>query len=424
MAGTRSAQPRSILGPLLLLLTSLAAALASSAARQGGQFTAARLLAGLALLTAAAVGFTLVPRLWRKVRAGRSQLSQLRYFRFTSRGTLFILTALTIAFASLNTGNNLLILILSVMLASLIVSGGFANMALRGLMVTLILPKHIHVDQRVIFYLTLENLKKWMPSCALRIRGRFEPKSLPRRSAQAHLDEMEFPFLRAGEKKRLRLEHGFPERGLYSVDGFLIFTTFPFGFFRRGRKAEVRGQIVVFPALIEIERLFLRLPHLRDGSQEAPVKGPGSSVYNIRNYQSGDRARHVHWKSTAKLGRLMIKDFALEEDQPLHIVFSTALPDATERSRRQFEKAVSWIATLVHHHHSTGKKLSFTSGDFKISVKSSRRDYESLMRFLAGVQPGQCASSPRLDCDERAVVFASGEGAAAGGAYRVDYMRI
>ena len=87
-----------------------------------------------------------------------------------------------------------------------------------------------------------------------------------------------------------------------------------------------------------------------------------------RDYQSGDNARFVHWKSSAKLQRLMVKDLAQDQETPLNIAFSTHLPHPTETNLEQFEKAVSHVTSLAHLYRTRGQQFEFNSGEFQVTV--------------------------------------------------------
>ncbi len=155
--------------PLFLLVTAFALALFSSMARHNGQFYAAGFMAIISLVFAFIVCVTLVPKLLARIKL--DFLMNLRFFRFTKRGVTFIFVVFIISFVTFNTGNNLLILILAILLASLIVSGIVANLVLFGLKISLRVPKGIHAQQRAIFLITLRNLKKIFPSFALQLKG-------------------------------------------------------------------------------------------------------------------------------------------------------------------------------------------------------------------------------------------------------------
>lgn len=406
--------------PLFFLVSAFALALFSSMARHNGQFYAAAFLAIISLVLAFIVCVTLVPKLLGRIKL--DFLMNLRFFRFTKRGVTFILIVFIISFATFNTGNNLLILILSFLLASLIVSGIVANLVLFGLKISLRVPKGIHARQRAVFLITLRNLKKFFPSFALQLKGGNEGKE-GFQDSDLFVQTKRFPYVRAGERLRLRLQCQFGRRGVYPVEGFEIKTTFPFGFFWRGRQLDATGTIVVYPEIQDLGPLFTLHPDIL-GVEEKNRRGNGNELYTIRHYEAGDSARFVHWKSTAKLGSLMVKDLALEQEVPLNVLFSTYLPDPSHSDLAQFEKAVSFVASLGRYYRLKGHRFRFDSGEFNVAVDGSAEQYENLMEYLAQVQP---AEQWRLDVSKAAypcVLFAAGNPMGWEGLPQVDYLQL
>ncbi len=412
--------------PLFFLTSAFALALFSSTARHNGQFYAAAFMAIISLVFSFIVCVTLVPRLLARIRL--DFLMNLHFFRFTKRGVTFILMVFIISFATFNTGNNLLILILSFLLASLIVSGIIANLVLFGLKISLRVPKGIHAQQRAVFLITLRNLKKFFPSFALQLKGENEDKEDKEDKEDSSdtdffVKAKRFPYVRAGERLQLRLQCRFNRRGVYPVEGFEIKTTFPFGLFWRGRQLDATGNIIVYPQIQELGPLFTLHPDIH-GVEEKNRKGSSNELYNIRHYEAGDSARFVHWKSTAKLAILMIKDFAQEQEVPLNVLFSTYLPDPSPSDREQFEKAVSCVASLGHYYRLKGHKFRFDSGEFNVAVDGHSRKYEGFMEYLSQVQP---AERLRLDVNEAThpcILFAAGNWAEWEGLPQVDYLQL
>ncbi|RPI27515.1 MAG: DUF58 domain-containing protein [Acidobacteria bacterium] len=369
----------------VFLLIAAALALLGAMARQQGQIYASVFLSILSLVFLIVVSVTLVPRLVLRVRL--DFLNRLQFFRFTRRGAFFVLVVVLVALSSLNTGNNLLILVLSTLMAALIVSGLIASVVLDGLKISLRAPDAIHAGQKAVFMLTLQNLKRLFPSIALKLKSRKEDDREPD-GTDFFVQEKMFPFIKAGGTLSLPFQCSFERRGIFPVTGFEVRTTFPFGFFSRGRDIEAAGNIVVYPRLRDVAQLALLHPFL-EGSQEKNRRGAGGSLYNIRLYQPGDDARHVHWKSTAKTGRLMVRDLSVEEDQPVSIGFSTFLPVLSPAALGAFEAAVSYVASLCHHYYRQRQIFMFDSGEFQARVNGQEENYRTLMEYLASVQPSK-----------------------------------
>lgn len=375
-------------------------------------------LSVVALGIAGAVTVLFVPRLAR--RLSLEYWGNIRLFRVTARGALFLFLLVLIAVSTLNTGNNLLVLVLSFLMAALLVSGMVSNLVLHGLRVTLSLPDTIHAGQKAVSLLTLHNEKRHLPSFALSLRGRGEA---PEGATDFFSQEKHFPFLKAGSAHTARLESTFQRRGVYPVSGFEVRTKFPFGFFFRGREVAADGKITVYPLLVDVRGLLRRFPYLH-GPEAYNRRGSGTGLYNIRDYQRGDDSRHIHWKSTAKLSRLMIKEFIEERDDAFQVVFSTFLPKRTGETDRAFENALSLVASLVVHYRDRSIPFSFYSGEFEISLNGRGEPYESLMEYLAWVQPSDRLLIDKTRVGKLAVVFAAGSTVSFVNRPFIDYLKV
>ncbi len=119
------------------------AALLSTASGEAGNVWASVLLASMALLMAAFVGLVTVPYLARRVALER--LRQTFHYEVTKVGVVYVLVTLVIGIAALNTGNNLLYIVVAAMLAAILVSGVVSALVLRGLELDIRLPERAHV---------------------------------------------------------------------------------------------------------------------------------------------------------------------------------------------------------------------------------------------------------------------------------------
>ncbi len=412
---------RAFLLPTLLLAIAFSLALLSSAARAQGQPYASGFLAVCSLALAAVSSILLIPKLLAQVRL--DFLEQLRFLRLTRRGLGFSLVVLLIGFCALNTGNNLLILILSALLAALIVSGLVSNLVLHKLAVSLRVPHEIHAGDEVVVRLTLENRKRFFPSFALNLScGGQEPSSEGVGTGLC-LSERRFPYVPARRRSSLRSRHRFRRRGLRVLDGFEVRTGFPFGVLIRGRRLPVQGRITVYPRLLDVRPLLRRLAENGPGPRERKRRGQGGGLYKIRDFQGGDSTRFIHWKSTAKLGQLMVKDFLAEDELPAQLLFSRFLPAGDEKSRQQFERAVSCLASLGRYFRQQGRPFRFRASDFEVSVNGKLADYRRFMEYLAGVRPVD-APETFEQAPGRSILFAAGRRVRLPFAATIDYLEL
>src|SRR5512138_1377651 len=103
------------------LFVAFVAALLSTVAADTGQVWPAIILASSSLLLAGVVGVLTVPLLAKRVFASR--MNEVLQYEMTREGTVYLILVLVIGIAALNTGNNLLFVVLATMLAAVVVSG-------------------------------------------------------------------------------------------------------------------------------------------------------------------------------------------------------------------------------------------------------------------------------------------------------------
>ncbi|MBX9877908.1 MAG: DUF58 domain-containing protein [Candidatus Obscuribacterales bacterium] len=141
------------------------------------------------------------------------------------------------------------------------------------------------------------------------------------------------------------------KRGVFNLGTVEIETSFPLGFvwFKRLVTPASIQTITVYPRVVPIEGFFLyRLPHSAAGAagSSRSNRSTRASTFTrgIREYVRGDSPRHVHWRSSAKLGQLMVREY---ETEGLPI-FDVAIDlQAPWQSEEQFELAVTACASLL-----------------------------------------------------------------------------
>ncbi|MBI4456021.1 MAG: DUF58 domain-containing protein [Acidobacteria bacterium] len=361
-----------LLGSVILVLA-LAAALAASGATHAGNRPFAVALSLIALLMATMAGLILVPRLlaqghWRV-------LESLQLFTFTGLGIFFTLLVAILALAALNTRNNLLFLIVSALLGSYLVSGILAKLVLSGLAIGYRFPDQVYAARPAYFLWVLRNEKRWVPTFSLRAET-----CLRRADESLDVVSLYFPFLEADRTYSRTIKHQFPLRGLYRVARVNLTTRFPFGFFQRGRVLHPDHEVLVYPEVQPIENFMHLLPFLQ-GECEELLKGQGESLYQIRDYHAGDSFRHIHWRSSAKTGRFMVRDFSEAHERRVCVCL-----DDTQRHEK-FERAVILAASIVSHFHDEGAHIQLVTANGSSNPERSRNEQVvEILEMLARVQ--------------------------------------
>jgi len=391
-----------------------AAALFSTVSRDAGNVWATVILASLSLVLATLVGLVTVPYLARRVAVER--LRESFDYDVTRAGIVYVLVTLVIGIAALNTGNNLLYIVVAAMLAAILVSGMVSAWVLRWLQLDVRLPEHVFAGRAVLGRIVLHNPRRFLPSFSVRVVSTRKKKKKLEKQWKWEAATFAFPFNRPPEQqwvrlpdRRLRrvtvvppppgifegmayfpyvpprtelsadLELRFEQRGRYREDGFGLATRFPFAFLTKTRRVSLPREVLVYPRVEATDEFFEILPLVR-GEWESFVRGRGSDLYRIREYMPEDSARHVDWKATAKSGSLKVREFAREDERKLCIVFDN--PPAGSTSERVYEKAVDLAASLAWHFSGQEAEVSFA-----VPAHPRTRVIHEFLAQLAVIEP-------------------------------------
>jgi uncharacterized protein (DUF58 family) len=384
---------RAFLLSMVALGIALILALYSGAAAQLGNLFLASACALTALVVAAWVGVTLVP-----VLAKRTPLRWIGYrmeYRITREGWFYIVGIVLVAMAAINTGNNLLFLILACLIASILMSGILSSITLAGVEMRLDLPERIFAGQAVRGSLQLKNEKLTLPSFSLRVEA-VKPKG----AASAALLEtpVYFPYLPRQQALAQSVPLLFPNRGVYRQEAFRIVTRFPFGFLQKARRLDLQAEALVYPS-VEASPEFLEILPGIQGAMASLFKGHGQDLYALRDYMPNDSARHVHWKASARSGSLMVREFSRDDDCRVLLVLDagdSAKVNSSSKARETFERAVSLCAAIAWHFSEREALLEFRSGSVSVPLLPASENIFEILRHLALVQPEDAASSESL----------------------------
>jgi uncharacterized protein (DUF58 family) len=371
---------------LAALTVALVLALYSGAAAELGRLRLATISALTALLVAGWVSVTLVP-----VLARRTPLRWLGYkieYKVTREGWLYILGIILISLAALNTGNNLLFLILASLVAMILMSGILSSITLSGVAMRLQLPEHIFAGQPIRASIELENEKLTLPSFSLRVEA-VKAKNAP--PAALLETPLYFPYLPKRGRAHQSVSISFPARGVYRQEAFRIVTRFPFGFLQKAHRVDLRTEALVYPS-VEPTREFLEILPGLQGAMESLAKGRGQDLYALRDYVPTDSARHVHWKASARLGSLMVREFTREDETRVllvldpHVSASESGAEAQDSAKR-FERAVTLCAGIAWHFFERNALLQFRSAGMETPLASAEQNIFAILRHLALAQP-------------------------------------
>jgi uncharacterized protein (DUF58 family) len=372
---------------MLVLSAALVVALFSSAVAQQGRIWLAGLTTVIALGMAAWVAIVIVPALAR--RTSLRWLAHQVDYRLTRDGIIYLAAVFILILAAVNTGNNLLFLILACLLGGILISGILSRAVLAGVELKFDMPEHIFAEQPVLAEIELRNDKQTWPSFSLLVVGQTKRKKVP---SEILTRPVFFPYIPHMRASRQKVELRFPRRGVYRQDAFGIRTRFPFGFFEKTREVDSDIAIVVYPRVEPTEQFYEVLP-LLSGEMASHFRGRGHELHSHREYQHSDSARFVDWKVTAKLGRMAVREFAREDERRVMLVLDPFIGPlagadhtALEHAER-FERAVSMAACIAWHFHEIRSVIQFRTDRFVTPIAPAGEIIYDTLRELALLQP-------------------------------------
>lgn len=214
--------------------------------------------------------------------------------RPTRTGAAYAVLLLGVLLAAVNTGNNLLYLVLAGQLALLVVSNLLAEVNLRGLEVRRVLPPEVFAGEAAVGAFEVVNRRGRLPAVTVHVE---------------ELDDGEahglVAVLGAGEQALAPARWRLPRRGMVALDRVRLWSDFPFGLVRRTMDLSLPVQVLVYPAPAQGRgsRPVLSVGATREDPRR---QGREGDFRSLRPYVPGDPLRDLHWPTTARTRRPMV----------------------------------------------------------------------------------------------------------------------
>ncbi|WP_373045830.1 transglutaminaseTgpA domain-containing protein [Vulgatibacter sp.] len=251
---------------------------------------------------------------WGRLQAtARLWWRMMRMQRVTREGWFYVGFTLVVGAAAINTGNNLLYLVLGLQLSLVLLSALLSETALRGIEVARELPRHAVAGQPFRAAFVLRNHKRRFASYSLVVSELQGP------AAGVRVFVARVP---ARSETRALYEAVVPRRGEGAFATVRITTRFPFGLFEKSREQEVPGLLPIHPAPVRAPAAKLG-PLTGEGERPEPLPGNGHDFHALREWRSGDDPRQIHWRSTARTGRPVVIERERERRRRVSLLVDT-----------------------------------------------------------------------------------------------------
>ncbi len=133
------------------------------------------------------------------------------------------------------------------------------------------------------------------------------------------------------------------------------------------------------------------------GTGKTLNKAGGDEFWGLREYRDGDNPKHIHWRSSARLGKRLVKEFHHEQAEKVCVLLDAGLPtSAGELESRRFEEAVSFAATLSVYYLRQGYEVALAAGAVRVSADRGQRQFRRILGTLAEIVQDANPSFPEL----------------------------
>ena len=249
---------------------------------------------------------------------GRSNRLFPRKLTVTREGKWIIAIALLLGIGAVNTGNNLLYLVLSLLISIITISGILSEITLRDVSLERAYPQALVAGEAALLRVVLHN-RKPRAAFSLEVSEVVDGHELSVRPGHVlHL---------SGHESGQCFQVGLPRRrGLMATSGLAISTTYPFGFARKSRVFDLPAPFVVLPPVAAVD-LGAKGSGARGEQERARRVGHGSEFRGLRDARSGDALRDIHWKVSARRDRLIAREWEDDATRVVVVAFVHLDPD-------------------------------------------------------------------------------------------------
>jgi len=303
-----------------------------------------------------------------------------RRLKVTREGKYFIFITFGVGVAAVNTGNNLLYLLLGMLLSLIIVSGVLSELSLRHLTVMRRLPPRAQVGRPHLVEIEVYNHKQRVPSYAIEVEDLRAGQPADKRCFFLKISP------RSAQVAAYRRTPA--RRGRDTHVGFRVATRFPFGLFEKSREVTADDELIIYPAVDPV-----RLPQTdsgeRTGGESALGRGNGDEIHGLRLMREGDDPRDIYWRKSTLPDQRVLRERATETRRDVAFAIDSSHPgDAPDEDWSvRFERRIRDVASRSVAHIKRGDGVSVVASGGERARANSAVGADPLLRFLALLEP-------------------------------------
>ena len=273
-------------------------------------------------------------------------MSLQRKIRLTRAGWFYVVVLCFILGGAVLREVNLLFVLAGMLAGPLVLSLRSVSTAFGGVRIARTMPQGVCAGDFLTVDLQLINSRHRVGSFALAVEERI---GLNQEAGESHV--VYFPYVPAGQSRKQAYRGRLARRGRYRVGPPHVSTRFPFGLLRRTVTMGQMDSILIYPRLGRLTRRWAaRQYEAFEGGrrQRQRYHRAEGEYYGVREWRDGDSRRSIHWRSSARTGRLVVRQFEQPHTRDLALLVDLWKPrEADESDLHKVEEAVSFAATVV-----------------------------------------------------------------------------
>jgi len=297
----------------------------------------------------------------------------------------FLLALVLVTPPALLRGNNMLVLMMVLVLAAAVVGLVMPRLALRGVSVRRLLPRHGRVGESMrIRYSVSRTKRHWIPAFSVGIDERLEGPAVDVEQTAWIL------HVAPGDTVHGDLHLRPLGRGRLMLAGARLGTSFPFGLHRSQHVVGGRREIVVHPQIHPVPSSILRAARGTglDGPRSGRHRGQGEEWFGTRPARAGDRLRDIAWRISAHQDTLIALERTRPQPPRMQIVLDLRLPTDEldepdfDTARHLEETSIELTASLVQAGYDAGDEVGLRVMGLSVGPHHPRRGSLHLDRML------------------------------------------
>jgi uncharacterized protein (DUF58 family) len=272
-----------------------------------------------------------------------------RHTTVCREGWYYLLVLLIVFAGAMARDVNLLLLLAGMLIGPLIFSWRAVILTLRGLQVQRRVPRTVCAGDLLVASITLSNTRRKLGSWAVVVDEQLRRETSGGREQPIRLAVL-FPYVPAGQSRKGVYRGRLTRRGRYRLGPLRLSTRFPFGLFRRTITLAGTDTLIVFPRLGRLTRRWATQHHeaLAGTHRRERRAGLEGDFYGLRQWRAGDSRRWIHWRGSARLGELVVRQFEQPRNRDVAVLVDLWQPQQpTPQHLENVELAVSFAATVV-----------------------------------------------------------------------------